>query len=80
MHTPAAGFKPLAAGIGAGSALALEPAEKDPLESWPDPRNGPQAERRNMMLAIAILLTVLLVAADVKELKALPRRQRRLGS
>ncbi len=33
-----------------------------------------------MMLAIAILLTILLVVADVKELKALPRRQRRLGS
>ena len=33
-----------------------------------------------MMLAIAILLTVLLVLADVKELKGLPRRQRRLGS
>jgi hypothetical protein len=32
-----------------------------------------------MMLLIAIVLTILLVAADVKELK-LPRRQRGLGS
>jgi hypothetical protein len=32
-----------------------------------------------MMLAFAILLTVLLVAADVRELKELPRRQRRMG-
>ncbi len=33
-----------------------------------------------MMLLIAIVLTVLLVVADVKELKGLPRRQRGLGS
>lgn len=33
-----------------------------------------------MMLAIAIVLTVLLVLADVRELKELPRRQRGMGS
>ena len=62
------------------AAGAYRGPKKDPQKSWTDSAPCPLAGSATMMLAIAILLTILLVVADVKELKALPRRQRRLGS